>query len=68
VRLRVAGVHMQKETAEKVSREVLSLYCCGPAGGGGVRSSIKPRLDTLSCTIPRDFVDAGWTIAQEQRT
>ena len=68
VRLRVAGVHMQKEIAEKVSREVLALYCCGPAGGGGVRTSLKPRLDTLSCTIPRESVDAGWTITGEERS
>ena len=67
VRLRVAGVHMRKEIAERVSREVLSLYCCGPAGCGGVRSSLKPRLDTLSCTIPREFVDAGWHLAQEHQ-
>lgn len=65
VRLRVAGVHLQKELAEKVLREVLALYCCGPAGGGGVRTSLRPRLDTLSCTIPREAVPANYTIVTE---
>ena len=66
VRLRVAGVHLQKEIAEKILRDVTSLYCCGPAGGGGVRTSLRPRLDTLSCTIPREAVPCGYSFAQEQ--
>jgi hypothetical protein len=67
VRLRVAGVHLQKEIAEKILREVTALYCCGPAGGGGVRTSLRPRLDTLSCTIPREAVPSGFSFVQEQR-
>jgi len=67
VRLRVAGVHIDKEVAEKILREVTSLYCCGPAGGGGVRTSLRPRLDTLSCTIPRESVPCGYHFVEEQR-
>ena len=68
VRLRVAGVHTDKAVAEKILREVTSLYCCGPAGGGGVRTSLRPRLDTLSCTIPRESVPCGYHFVEEQRT
>jgi hypothetical protein len=67
VRLRVAGVHIDKAIAEKILREVTSLYCCGPAGGGGVRTSLRPRLDTLSCTIPRESVPCGYRFVEEQR-
>lgn len=67
VRLRVAGVHTDKAIAEKILREVTSLYCCGPAGGGGVRTSLRPRLDTLSCTIPRESVPCGYHFVEEQR-
>ena len=66
VRLRVAGVHIDKSIAEKILREVTSLYCCGPAGGGGVRTSLRPRLDTLSCTIPRESVPCGYRFVEEQ--
>ena len=40
------------------------LYCCGPAGGGGVRTSLRPRLNMLSCTVPREAVAAGWSFLE----
>lgn len=64
VRLRVAARHEDRATAERVLREVTALYCCGPAGGGGVRTSLRPRLATLSCTVPREIVAAGWTMRE----
>ncbi len=36
------------------AREVMALYTCGPAGGGGVRTALTPRLNTLSCLLPRE--------------
>jgi len=62
VRLRVAAEHADRAVAERVLREVTALYCCGPAGGGGVRTALRPRLKMLSCTIPREAVNAGWTM------
>ena len=38
---------------ERAAREVLSLYCCGPAGGGGVRMRVTDRIRTLSFLVPR---------------
>ncbi len=65
VRLRVAAAHSKREEAERIAREVTALYTCGPAGGGGVRTSLRPRLETRSCFVPRsairarfDFLDA----------
>ena len=60
IRLRVAAAHPDKNTANKVCREVTALYTCGPAGGGGVRTSLKPRLNTLVCYVPRELVHASF--------
>ncbi len=56
VRLRVAATHAVRAEAERLGREVTALYCCGPAGGGGVRTALTPRLNTLSCLVPREAV------------
>ncbi|MEO5735950.1 MAG: acyclic terpene utilization AtuA family protein, partial [Variovorax sp.] len=58
VRLRVAATHDDRAEAERLGREVMALYTCGPAGGGGVRSTLTPRLNTISCLLPRDAVPA----------
>jgi hypothetical protein len=65
VRLRVAGAHADRGTAERVLREVTALYTCGPAGGGGVRTALRARLNTVSCTIARDAVRSGWRMLEE---
>jgi hypothetical protein len=59
VRLRVAAAHDDRDVAEAVNREMTALYTCGPAGGGGVRTAVRARLETLSCFVPRDAVHAG---------
>jgi len=56
VRLRVALNHADRGAAERLGREVTALYTCGPAGGGGVRTSVRPRLGTVSCLVPRQQV------------
>ena len=56
VRLRVAMRHADRSVAERLAREVTALYTCGPAGGGGVRTSIRRRLSTRSCLVPREAV------------
>ena len=61
IRLRVATAHHDRKEAQKVCREVTALYTCGPAGGGGVRTSLKPRLNTLVCFIPRELVHASYS-------
>lgn len=56
IRMRVAAAHHDKNKVSKVCREVTALYTCGPAGGGGVRTSVKSRLNTLVCFVPRELV------------
>jgi hypothetical protein len=63
VRLRVAAQVEDRTEAEAITREVLALYTCGPAGGGGVRTSVTPRLGSTSCYVPRELVHATWSFA-----
>jgi hypothetical protein len=60
IRMRVAAAHQDRSIANQVCREVTALYTCGPAGGGGVRVSLKPRLNTLVCFIPRNEIQASY--------
>ncbi len=65
VRLRVAGSHADADVARRILREVTALYTCGPAGGGGVRTALRPRLHLLSCALPREAVTAAWHVVEE---
>lgn len=58
VRLRVAMNHVERVQAQRLVREVTALYTCGPAGGGGVRTALRPRLGIVSCSVPRGEVRA----------
>jgi hypothetical protein len=65
VRLRVAGASAERADADAIVREVLALYTCGPAGGGGVRTQVTPRLSSESCYVPREWLSPGWRFAAE---
>lgn len=56
VRLRAALAHEDKAVAQTLLREVNALYTCGPAGGGGVRTALRARLNAMSCLVPREAV------------
>ena len=60
IRLRIAAAHTDRDQALRVCRELTALYTCGPAGGGGVRTSLKSRLNTLVCFVPRELVHASY--------
>ncbi len=60
VRLRVAAAASTRDQADAVTREVLALYTCGPAGGGGVRTHVTPRLASESCLVPREWLQPSW--------
>ncbi|MDQ0024315.1 hypothetical protein J2X90_002110 [Variovorax paradoxus] len=66
VRLRVAATHAERGQAERLAREVMALYTCGPAGGGGVRTALTPRLNTLSCLLPREAVPVRFEVLGEE--
>ncbi len=56
VRARIAVNTDDEATAARAAREVETLYCAGPAGGGGVRRHVTRRVKTASCLIPRESV------------
>ncbi|HEY8048250.1 MAG TPA: acyclic terpene utilization AtuA family protein [Ramlibacter sp.] len=64
VRLRIAAATAEKEEAELVAREVLALYTCGPAGGGGVRTHVTARLASDSCFVPREWLKPRWSFVE----
>ncbi|MFL6665430.1 MAG: acyclic terpene utilization AtuA family protein, partial [Rhizobacter sp.] len=64
VRLRVALRHAERASAERLVREVTALYTCGPAGGGGVRTALRPTLGTVSCLLPRQQVRAAFEMVE----
>jgi len=63
VRLRIAAQVDERTHADAVAREVLALYTCGPAGGGGVRTHVTPRLGSTSCYVPREMTCGTWSFA-----
>jgi hypothetical protein len=44
---------------EAAVQEVNALYCCGPAGGGGIRQSVRARVRTVSHLVPRSLVSVS---------
>lgn len=60
-RVRAAIRSAKKEVAQSVADEVLALFCCGPAGGGGVRQSVTRQVSTASILIDRTEIEAKAT-------
>lgn len=56
VRVRVAGRCATRGEAERIGREVETLYTNGPAGGGGVTTGVREVLGVLSTYLPRGRV------------
>lgn len=56
VRLRVAGKANSFAEAAIIGREVEALYTNGPAGGGGVSTSMREVIAIEDVLIPREFV------------
>ncbi|ODT76913.1 MAG: hypothetical protein ABS76_29545 [Pelagibacterium sp. SCN 64-44] len=62
-RVRFAFGASSQRDVERAVQEVNALYCCGPAGGGGVRQSVRPRVRTLSHLVPRELVQPSFHFA-----
>lgn len=63
-RLRVATRCAERESAQRIVDEVLALYCCGPAGGGGVRQSVTGQVSTASILLDREPIEAAVRILE----
>lgn len=55
-RIRVASRGHDKDMVERVNQEMLSLYCSGPAAGGGFRQHLTDQIHTASILVDRDKV------------
>lgn len=67
IRVRLAVSSPTQDDAEQAAREALALYCCGPAGGGGVRWRTTPRIRTQSyLMLPSDLAPGCWVRSAAQ--
>ncbi|MCR9176870.1 MAG: DUF1446 domain-containing protein [Alphaproteobacteria bacterium] len=64
-RVRMATRGPDKQMAQWIADEVLSLYCSGPAGGAGVRHRIAPQVTTASILIDRARVNPTARLVEE---
>ena len=55
-RVRAAIRSVDHKTAQRISDEVQSLYCSGPAAGGGVRQYVSHQVSTASVLIAPEKV------------
>lgn len=62
VRLRIAGRSGDLQTAALIGEEVETLWCNGPAGGGGARKSTREQIGIVSCLLARDKVRPQVTV------
>jgi len=67
VRLRIALRDNDQKCAQRLLQEVTALYTCGPAGGGGVRTYLRPTLGTLSCLLMQEILTTRhvWVEAED---
>lgn len=56
-RLRAAIRTIDRALAQHVTDEVQSLFCSGPAGGGGFRSSVSAQISTSSVLVDTKAVE-----------
>ena len=57
IRVRFAARCPDKFNAERICREVESLYLNGPSGGGGVVTNFKKIIAVASTIIPKQLID-----------
>jgi hypothetical protein len=62
IRVRLAVSARTQDDADQAAREVLAMYCCGPAGGGGVRWRTTPRIRTRSYLMQPSDLAPGCTV------
>lgn len=65
-RVRAAVRSTDRAVAQRVSDEVLSLYCSGPAAGAGVRQHITPQIGTASILVDRKRVTPKVTVIEHR--
>jgi hypothetical protein len=62
-RLRLSLLSETRATAQKLFDELQSLYCSGPAAGGGFRGSVTEQMSSASVLMPRDVIEPHVSIS-----
>lgn len=65
VRLRLAVQASDRASVDAAMQNFGTLYTCGPAGGGGLRTHVRRRISTASAAIPRAFVGAAHAFLED---
>lgn len=63
-RVRFAFSSPVEQAVRDAVQEVGALYCCGPAGGGGIRSSVYARIRTQSYLVPRGLAPSRFVMPE----
>jgi hypothetical protein len=64
VRLRVAVQSFDRQVVLDLAHEVEALYTNGPAGGGGVETSVRDTVALISTLVSRDLVEPQVTVLE----
>ncbi|NYT25502.1 DUF1446 domain-containing protein [Alcaligenaceae bacterium] len=64
IRLRAATRHDDEARVDQLLREVYTLWLCGPAAGGGVRTAKRQRLSNVTCFVERETVPAAFRFVE----
>jgi hypothetical protein len=56
IRVRLAVSGSERQPVDQSVQEMVSLFTCGPAAGGGVRTRTQNRIRTVSYLVPRNRV------------
>lgn len=63
-RLRAAMLSEQRQHAQTLIDEVQSLYCSGPAAGGGIRFHLTPQVATASIKVARERIEPAISVEE----
>ncbi len=64
-RVRIASRDHDRDRIERINQEMLSLYCSGPAAGGGFRQHLTDQVHTASILIDRRVVTPRVSLREE---
>ncbi|MES2977230.1 MAG: acyclic terpene utilization AtuA family protein [Pseudomonadota bacterium] len=64
IRVRAAIRHHDLAEIERLQREFTGLWLGGPSGGGGVKTSRRQRLESISCLVPREQIHESFYFAE----
>ena len=63
-RLRLTLISPNRDQAQLLIDELQSLYCSGPAAGGGFRGQVTEQIATASIMIDRQIVESNVRIRE----